>query len=179
MSRIGNRIIEIPEGIDTKIENQIITVKGPRGELSMTFDKNIDVVIQDSEITVTRNSNIKRTKQMHGTTNSLINNMIEGVKNGYEKTLEIVGVGYRFNNKGKVLAVSAGYSHIIELPIPEGITLESISNTEIKILGIDKEAVGEFAAQVRRIRKPEPYKGKGVRYKDEVVRRKDGKKASK
>ena len=116
---------------------------------------------------------------MHGTTNALIANMIKGVKDGYEKTLEIIGVGYRFNVKGKTLEISAGYSHKVELEIPEGLSVESASATEITVKGIDKEAVGKFAAEIREVRKPEPYKGKGIRYKGEYVRRKEGKKASK
>ena len=179
MSRIGNRELTVPEGVTVINENGIITVKGPKGELSLTLNPNIEVKVEENIVKVTRNSEIKTTKQMHGTTNALIANMIKGVKDGYEKALEIIGVGYRFVLKGNVLEVSAGYSHKVNLEIPKGITVESVSATEINVKGIDKEAVGKFAAEIREVRKPEPYKGKGIRYKGEYVRRKEGKKASK
>lgn len=179
MSRIGNRILTVPEDVTVNINEGQITVKGPKGELSLKIDNNINVTIEGNEIKVTRNSEIKNVKQMHGTTNALIKNMIDGVSKGFEKELEIAGVGYRFNLKGKVLEVNAGHSHKIELEIPEGITVESVSTTEITVKGIDKKAVGQFAAEIRDIRKPEPYKGKGIHYKGEHIRRKEGKKASK
>jgi large subunit ribosomal protein L6 len=179
MSRIGNRVLTVPEGVTVTNENGCITVKGPKGELSLNTDANISVLVEGNEIKVTRNSETKKVKQMHGTTNALIANMIKGVKDGYEKSLEIIGVGYRFNVKGKTLEISAGYSHKVELEIPEGLSVESASATEITVKGIDKEAVGKFAAEIREVRKPEPYKGKGIRYKGEYVRRKEGKKASK
>ena len=179
MSRIGNRELTVPEGVTVTNENGIITVKGPKGELSLTLNPNIEVKVEENIVKVTRNSEIKTTKQMHGTTNALIANMIKGVKEGYEKALEIIGVGYRFVLKGNVLEVSAGYSHKVNLEIPAGITVDSVSATEINVKGIDKEAVGKFAAEIREVRKPEPYKGKGIRYKGEHIRRKEGKKASK
>ncbi len=179
MSRIGNRILTVPEGVTVTCENGLITVKGPKGELSLNKNENIDVFVEENKVKVTRNSDIKTTKQMHGTTNSLIENMIKGVTSGYEKGLEILGVGYRFNVKGNKLEINAGYSHKIELEIPAGLTVESVSATEIAVKGINKEAVGKFAAEIREVRKPEPYKGKGIRYKGEYVRRKEGKKASK
>ena len=179
MSRIGNRILTVPEGVTVTCENGLITVKGPKGELSLNKNENIDVFVEENKVKVTRNSDIKTTKQMHGTTNSLIENMIKGVTSGYEKGLEILGVGYRFNVKGNKLEINAGYSHKIELEIPAGLTVESLSATEITVKGINKEAVGKFAAEIREVRKPEPYKGKGIRYKGEYVRRKEGKKASK
>ena len=179
MSRIGNRILSIPEGVSTSLNDNVLTVKGPKGELTLNIDSNVKVEINESEIKVTRNSEIKKAKQMHGTTNALISNMLTGVKDGYEKQLEIVGVGYRFNLKGKQLEVNAGYSHKVNLEIPEGLTVELVSTTEITVKGIDKEAVGKFAAEIREVRKPEPYKGKGIRYKGEHIRRKEGKKASK
>ena len=179
MSRIGNRVLVIPEGVTVTNENGCITVKGPQGELSYNLTDKINVIVSDNEVKVTRDSEVKNIKQMHGTTNSLIENMIEGVSKGYEKGLEINGVGYRFNLKGKVLEVNAGFSHKVELEIPEGLTVESISTTEIVVKGIDKEAVGKFAAEIREVRKPEPYKGKGIHYKGEHIRRKEGKKASK
>ena len=179
MSRIGNRELVIPSGVTVANNDGIITVKGPKGELSLTLNPNIDVKVEENVVKVTRNSEIKKTKQMHGTTNALIKNMMIGVSEGYEKGLEIIGVGYRFNPKGKVLEVNAGYSHKVQLDVPEGLSVESVSATEITIKGIDKEAVGKFAAEIREVRKPEPYKGKGIRYKGEYVRRKEGKKASK
>lgn len=179
MSRIGNRVLTVPENVTVTSSEGQITVKGPKGELSLNLDANISVLVEGNEVKVTRNSEIKKVKQMHGTTNALIANMIKGVSEGYEKGLEILGVGYRFNVKGKVLEISAGYSHKVNLDIPEGITVETVSATEINIKGIDKEAVGKFAAEIREVRKPEPYKGKGIRYKGEYVRRKEGKKASK
>ena len=179
MSRIGNRVLTVPENVTVTSSEGQITVKGPKGELSLNLDANISVLVEGNEVKVTRNSEIKKVKQMHGTTNALIANMIKGVSEGYEKGLEILGVGYRFNVKGKVLEISAGYSHKVNLDIPEGITVETVSATEINVKGIDKEAVGKFAAEIREVRKPEPYKGKGIRYKGEHVRRKEGKKAAK
>jgi len=179
MSRIGNRILNLPANVTITVEGEIVTVKGPLGELSTNISKYITVEVNESEIIVKRNSEIKPAKMMHGTANSNISNMLIGVTEGYTKGLEIIGVGYRFTPKGNTLVVNAGYSHPVELEIPEGITLEGISNTEISLKGIDKQLVGEFAANIRKIRKPEPYKGKGIRYKGEIVRRKEGKKASK
>ena len=179
MSRIGNRVLTIPEGVSLTVENGVATAKGPKGELSLSIDSNINVSVEGNEVKVTRNSEIKTARQMHGTTNALISNMLKGVKEGYEKGLEILGVGYRFNVKGNTLEISAGYSHKVNMEIPKGLTVESVNATEITIKGIDKEAVGKFAAEIREVRKPEPYKGKGIRYKGEHVRRKEGKKASK
>lgn len=179
MSRIGNRVLTVPENVTVTNENGCITVKGPKGELSLDLDANISVLVEGNKVKVTRNSETKEVKQMHGTTNALISNMIKGVKDGYAKGLEIIGVGYRFNVKGKVLEISAGHSHKVELEIPEVLTVDVVSTTEITVKGIDKEAVGKFAAEIREVRKPEPYKGKGIRYKGEYVRRKEGKKASK
>ena len=179
MSRIGNRVLTVPENVTVTNENGCITVKGPKGELSLNLNANINVEVVGNEIKVTRNSEIKDIKQMHGTTNALIANMIEGVSNGFEKSLEIKGVGYRFNPKGKVLEINAGYSHKVELDVPADLTVEAVSATEITVKGIDKAAVGKFAAEIRDVRKPEPYKGKGISYKGEHIRRKEGKKASK
>ena len=177
MSRIGNRIITIPDGVTVSVEDNKVTVKGPKGELSTTLGEKITVTIKENELTVDRLDDT--VKKFHGTANANIVNMIKGVTEGYKKELEAVGVGYKFTLKGNILDVAAGYSHHIELAIPEGITLECPSNTEVNVLGIDKEKVGQFAAEIRKIRKPEPYKGKGIRYKDEFIRRKEGKKASK
>lgn len=176
MSRIGNRILTIPEGVSVSINGNIVTVKGPKGELSTEIDKNITVEVEGNEVKITRSSDAY--KNFHGTANANIKNMIIGVSEGYEKKLESIGVGYRFALKGNELVVTAGYSHPVNVEIPEGITLESPSNTELTIKGIDKCKVGEFAANIRKIREPEPYKGKGIRYKDEYIRRKEGKKAS-
>ncbi len=177
MSRIGNRKITIPAGVTVSVDGNIVKVSGPKGELSTEINKDITVNIDGSELTITRKDD--SVKNFHGTANANINNMIIGVTKGYEKQLESVGVGYRFALKGNQLVVTAGYSHPVNVDIPKGITLEVPSNTELTVKGIDKCLVGEFAANVRKIRKPEPYKGKGIRYKDEYVRRKEGKKASK
>lgn len=178
MSRIGNRILTIPENVNVTIEEGTITVKGPKGSLDFSISKDVVVKLEGNTLTVERTdsetSNINQ-----GTTNSIISNMIEGVTKGFEKGLEIVGVGYRFQLQGKLLTISAGYSHPVKITVPEGLSVEAISNTEIVVKGIDKQMVGEFAANIRKVRKPEPYKGKGIRYKDEHIRRKEGKKASK
>ncbi len=177
MSRIGNRIITIPENVTVTVDGNIVNVKGPKGELSTEINRNITVEINGSELKVlAKNENFKN---FHGTANANIKNMITGVTEGFEKKLETIGVGYRFALKGNTLVVSAGFSHPVELEIPQGITVESPSNTQLIIKGIDKYLVGEFSANIRKIRKPEPYKGKGIRYKDEVVIRKAGKKAAK
>lgn len=176
MSRIGNRVLTIPEGVSVTVNGNIVSVKGPKGELSTEVNRNITVVVEGNEVKVTRkNDNFKN---FHGTANANIKNMIIGVSEGYEKKLESIGVGYRFAIKGNELVVTAGYSHPVNVEIPEGITLESPSNTELTVKGIDKCQVGEFAANIRKIREPEPYKGKGIRYKDEHILRKEGKKAS-
>ena len=176
MSRIGNRIIKIPEGVTVENNDNVITVKGPKGTLSRELSENIKMELKDNELTLTIDNEAH--KAMHGTMNALISNMVTGVTKGYERGLEIVGVGYRFNVRGNKLVINAGYSHPVEMDIPEGITVEAKDNTEIVVRSIDKEKIGEFAAQIRKVRKPEPYKGKGIRYKDEHVRRKEGKKAA-
>lgn len=176
MSRIGNRVLSLPENVTVTTDGNIVTVKGPKGELSTEINKNITVKVEGNELTVERKSD--EFKNFHGTANANINNMIIGVTEGFEKGLEIVGVGYRFSLKGSELEVKAGYSHPVNVKIPEGITVDCPSNTEITVKGIDKALVGEFAANIRKIRKPEPYKGKGIRYKDEHIIRKVGKKAA-
>jgi len=176
MSRIGNRIIEIPQGVTVTEENGIVKVTGPKGELTTTLVNGITVKVEGNTLEVLRKNDTF--KPMHGTINANINNMIVGVTNGFVKFLEIVGVGYRFSQKGNELVINAGYSHPVEMQIPEGITVELPSNTELVIRGIDKEKVGEFAANIRKVRQPEPYKGKGIRYKDEHIIRKEGKKAA-
>ena len=179
MSRIGKRVLTIPENVNVEVNGQKVTVKGPKGELSLDLIKTIEVKINDRELTVEKLKEDKFTNQMHGTTNANIANMIKGVSEGYKKALEIVGVGYRFNVQGNTLTINAGYSHPVKLDVPEGITVKANSNTEIEIEGIDKCAVGEFAANIRKVRAPEPYKGKGIKYVGEQIRRKVGKKASK
>lgn len=179
MSRIGNRVLELNEKTSAEIENNIIKIKGPKGELSLSLTKDVVVKVVDNTIVVEKAKENVRSNVMQGTTNSLINNMIEGVMEGFSKSLEIMGVGYRFQLQGNTLIINAGFSHQVKLEIPKEIKVEMISNTEITISGISKELVGEFSANVRKVRKPEPYKGKGIRYKNEIVRRKEGKKASK
>lgn len=176
MSRIGNRIIMIPEGVTVEQKNGIITVTGPKGTLTQKACEKVNMNIENNEIRLTIED--QAAKPMHGTMNALITNMIIGVSKGYEKGLEIIGVGYRFNVQGNKLVVNAGYSHPVELIIPEGITAEVEGNTKLKLQSINKEKIGEFAANIRKIRKPEPYKGKGIRYIGEHVRRKEGKKAA-
>lgn len=179
MSRIGKRVLTIPENVNVEINGQKVTVKGPKGELSLDLIKTIEVKINDRELTVEKLKEDKFTNQMHGTTNANIANMLKGVSEGYKKALEIVGVGYRFNVQGNTLTINAGYSHPVKMEVPAGITVKANSNTEIELEGIDKCAVGEFAANIRKVRAPEPYKGKGIKYVGEQIRRKEGKKASK
>ena len=176
MSRIGNRIIMIPEGVTVEENDGVITVKGPKGTLEKTLLRGVKYNVKDNEITLTIDN--EKDSAMHGTMNALLQNMIIGVTKGYSRGLEIVGVGYRFNVQGSKLIINAGYSHPVSLTIPEGIKAEVKDNTQLTLSGIDKELLGEFAAQVRKVRKPEPYKGKGIRYSDEHIRRKEGKKAA-
>ena len=179
MSRIGKRVLTIPENVNVNVDENRITVKGPKGELSLDLVKTIKVNVEGNTLTVEKLKEDKFTNQMHGTTNANINNMLIGVSEGFKKGLEILGVGYRFAVSGNVLTIQAGYSHPVKLDIPKGITVNAISATEIEVSGADKIVVGEFAANIRKVRQPEPYKGKGIRYKGEHVRRKEGKKASK
>ena len=179
MSRIGNRKLNIPSGTTVTVEGQRVTAKGPKGELSIIADSLITVTVVENTVETVRANETKQAKSLHGTTNSLIENMIIGVSEGYQKSLEINGVGYRFNVQGNKLNVTAGFSHPVVIDVPEGLSVEQVNNTEITIKGIDKQKVSEFAANVRKWRKPEPYKGKGIRYKDEHIRRKEGKKAAK
>ena len=178
MSRIGNRKIVIPEGVSVEIDGKKVTVKGKKGELSLELPDVITIEQNDNEIVLKRANELKFTKALHGTANANLTNMIKGVTEEYKKSLEIIGVGYRFNVRGNTLVINAGYSHPVEMNIPNGIKVELVSNTEITISGINKELVGEYAANVRKVREPEPYKGKGIRYKDEHIRRKEGKKAA-
>ena len=177
MSRIGNRIITIPEGVTVEQNNNVVTVKGPKGTLEQQMLKDITMKIEGNAITLERAN--ENAKAMHGTMNALINNMIKGVTDGYTVGLEAVGVGYRFNVSGKKIGITAGFSHPVEVMVPEYLEVKQESNTEITLSGINKEKLNQFAAEIRSIREPEPYKGKGIRYKGEVVRRKEGKKAAK
>ena len=177
MSRIGNRKIVVPAGVTVTNENNIVTVKGPKGELSLELVKGIEIAQEENTLAVTRPNDEKYTRSIHGTTRALIQNMVKGVTDGFEKVLEIQGVGYRAQLQGTTLVVHAGHSHPHNMVIPQGLTVKVPTPTEIRISGIDKQLVGQFAAEVRILRKPEPYKGKGIRYQGEYVRRKEGKKA--
>lgn len=179
MSRIGNLPIEIPEGVEVKVnDTNLIEVKGKNGSLTEQIDRDLEVKVEGNEIYVTRPTNSKRHRAIHGLYRTLIYNMVEGVVNGYEKTLEIQGTGYRAAKQGNKLVLTLGFSHPIEMEDPEGITVEVPSEDKIIIKGADKQKVGNYAAVIRDYRKPEPYKGKGVRYFDEYVRRKVGKAGS-
>ena len=179
MSRIGNRVIIIPSGVTVETNDNIIKVNGPKGNMEMTVKSPITVEVNGNEITLKKNVETKEANILHGTMNANLNNIIKGCKEGFKKELEIIGVGYKFAVSGNSLVINAGYSHPVKMEIPTGIKVEAVSNTEINISGCDKILVGEFAANVRKVRSPEPYKGKGIRYKDEHVRRKEGKKAAK
>jgi large subunit ribosomal protein L6 len=168
--------ITIPQGVEVKVtDTNLVTVKGPLGELSEQIDKDIKISIDGETLQVERPSDLKRFRALHGLSRALIFNMVEGVTKGYEKKLQIVGVGYRATKKGKNLDLQLGFSHPVSMEDPEGITTECPSNTEIVVKGISKQLVGNYAAKIRDWRKPEPYKGKGIRYVDEYVRRKEGK----
>ena len=177
MSRIGNKHIEIPAGVTIEQNGNTIVVKGPKGQLEYTYNADLTVEVNGTELVVTRPTDSKEHRSLHGTTRAIINNMVAGVNNGFEKVLEINGTGYRAQLQGKTLVVNAGYSHPVNLEIPEGLTVTVPNPTEVHVAGCDKQLVGQFAANVRIIRKPEPYKGKGIRYQGEYVRRKEGKKA--
>ena len=178
MSRIGIRPIEIKEGIEISIDNKnVVTVKGPKGTLSEAIPQDIKVAQEENLLVVSRPTENKKHKSLHGLSRTLINNMVEGVTNGFEKKLELNGVGYRANLQGKKLVLNLGFSHPIEMDQPEGIEVVVPSQTEIIVKGANKQQVGNFAAKVRELRKPEPYKGKGIKYVDEYIRRKEGKTA--
>lgn len=175
MSRIGNKVITVPAGVDVKLDNNLAVVKGPKGELTKQFDAELTFNVEGNEITVVRPSDSKRHRTIHGTTRALLANMIEGVSTGFKKELELIGVGYRAQKQGSKLVLSVGYSHPVEFEETEGVKLAVEGNTKVSIEGIDKEVVGQYAAKVRAVRPPEPYKGKGIRYVGEYVRRKEGK----
>lgn len=176
MSRVGRKPVVIPEGVEVTINGQEVTVKGPKGTLTRTFHKDMTIKKEGNQLIVERPSDDKFHKALHGTTRSLLANMIEGVTNGFSKTLELVGVGYRAAKSGKNVTLNVGYSHPVIIEPDPGIELEVPEQTKIVVKGIDKEAVGQMAAKIRKIREPEPYKGKGIKYADEVIRRKEGKK---
>ncbi len=176
MSRIGNKILTIPASVTIDVNEHDVLVKGPKGELKVNVPNGIHVKVEGAEVSFTRDND--SIKNLHGTVSACIHNAVVGVTEGFEKKLEAVGVGYRFALKGNKLVITAGFSHPVEVDIPAGIKLESPSNTELFIRGIDKCQVGEYAADIRKIREPEPYKGKGIRYAGEVIRRKVGKKAA-
>ncbi|HEY5696040.1 MAG TPA: 50S ribosomal protein L6 [Acidimicrobiales bacterium] len=179
MSRVGQAPIPVPSGVEVKIEGRVVTVKGPKGELSRTLPEVLSITQDAGELTVDRADEERESRALHGLFRSLVANMVTGVTEGYRRGLEIVGVGYRATAQGdRALELAVGYSHTVKVRAPEGITFEVPSNTRIDVVGIDKETVGQVAADIRAIRKPEPYKGKGIRYQGEVVRRKAGKAAS-
>ncbi|WP_395640843.1 50S ribosomal protein L6 [Pseudolysinimonas sp.] len=175
MSRIGRMPITVPAGVTVTVDGQAVNVKGPKGELSLNVKAPIEVALEDGTLTVTRPDDERASRSLHGLTRTLISNQITGVTEGYSKGLEIVGTGYRVQAKGESLEFALGYSHSITFDPPQGISFEVEGNTKVTVRGIDKQAVGEVAANIRKLRKPEPYKGKGVRYAGEVVRRKAGK----
>ena len=179
MSRIGRMPIEIPEGVTVNYENHVMTVKGPKGELVQEVNPDINVTLEDGVIHLTRPTDDKNHRALHGLYRSLINNMVVGVTNGYEKVLEVNGVGYRASKSGNKLTLNLGYSHPVEMIDPEGVETVLEGQNKITVKGIDKEKVGQYAAEIRELRKPEPYKGKGIRYEGEVVRRKAGKAGAK
>ena len=175
MSRIGRMPIAIPAGVDVKIDGSTVTVKGPKGTLTRTVSSNITVTLDNGVITVTRPNDLKENRSLHGLTRTLIANMVHGVNEGFKKELEINGIGYRAAKQGKDLVLNIGYSHDVIMPEKDGITVEVPAPNKIIISGPDKQKVGQFAAEVRGKRPPEPYKGKGIKYIDEVIRRKEGK----
>ena len=175
MSRIGRMPIAVPAGVTVEVaENNHVTVKGPKGTLERTLPSEMDIKVENSEIVVTRPNDLKKMKSLHGLTRTLIQNMVIGVSQGYEKALEVNGVGYRAQKQGKKLVLSLGYSHPVEMEDPEGLE-STVDGNKIVVKGIDKEKVGQYAAEIRDKRRPEPYKGKGIKYADEVIRRKVGK----
>lgn len=177
MSRIGKMPINVPNGVEVNIEGTKVNVKGPKGELSQEFNRNMIIKLEENVLTVSRPNDERENMALHGLTRSLLNNMVEGVSNGFQKKLELNGVGYRANVKGRDLELQLGYSHPVMIKCPEGITFETPSQEEIFVKGIDKQLVGEIAANIRKQRPPEPYKGKGIKYEGEHIRRKLGKAA--
>jgi large subunit ribosomal protein L6 len=178
MSRIGKKPLEIPAGVTITIaDDNTVTVKGPKGELTRTFNSDIKITIEENVLTVSRPSDVKEHRALHGTTRSLLGNMVEGVSKGFERGLELIGVGYRASKSGNKLVLNVGYSHPVEITPETGIEIEVPTQTKVLVKGTDKERVGAIAANIRDVRPPEPYKGKGIRYEGEHVRRKEGKTA--
>lgn len=178
MSRIGKKAIMLKEGVTVNIsKDNLVEVKGPKGAISYQFSPEMKIEVENNTLTVLRPNDSNEYRALHGTTRSILNNMVDGVTNGFTRELHVEGVGYRAQLQGNTLVLNVGFSHLVEMPIPKGIEVKLNSPTNITISGVDKQLVGEFAAKVRAVRPPEPYKGKGIRYKDEVVRRKEGKKA--
>ena len=180
MSRIGRAPIAIPAGVEIKVEdNNVVTVKGPKGTLTQQFNPNMAITVEGAELKVTRPNDAKENRSLHGLTRTLLHNMVVGVTDGFKKTLDVNGVGYRVAMEGGKLVMNLGYSHQVIMEAPEGITIETPSANQITVSGSDKQLVGQFAAEVREKRPPEPYKGKGIKYTDEVIRRKAGKTGAK
>ncbi|MCM3125763.1 50S ribosomal protein L6 [Mesobacillus sp. AQ2] len=175
MSRVGKKPIEIPAGVTVTLDNNHVTVKGPKGELSRTFHSDIEIKVEENVVNISRPTDNKEHRALHGTTRAVLANMVEGVSKGFERGLELVGVGYRASKQGNKLVLNVGYSHPVEIEAEKGLEIEVPSNTKIVIKGTDKERVGALAANIRDVRPPEPYKGKGIRYEGEYVRRKEGK----
>lgn len=175
MSRIGRKPIAVPSGVDVSLNNTVITVKGPKGSLTRELHKDMKVTVENNEISVVRPSDNKLHRSLHGTTRSVVNNMVAGVTEGFSKSLELVGVGYRASKSGDKIVLNVGYSHPVEITPEAGIEFEVPSNTKIIVKGIDKERVGAYAAKIRSVREPEPYKGKGIKYEGERIIRKEGK----
>lgn len=175
MSRIGRKPINIPAGVNVTVDSNVVTVKGPKGTLSQKFHPNMTISVEGSEVLVTRPDDEKENRSLHGLTRTLVHNMVVGVTEGFKKELDVNGVGYRVQKQGKNLVMNLGYSHQVIVPEVDGITIECPTANKIIILGPDKQKVGQFAAEVREKRPPEPYKGKGIKYVDEVIRRKEGK----
>jgi len=175
MSRVGKKPIEIPAGVTVTINGSDVTVKGPKGELSRSFHADLTIAQEENVVVVTRPSDSKEHRTIHGTTRAVLSNMVEGVSKGFEKSLELIGVGYRAQKQGNKLVLNVGYSHPVEFEAEQGLEVEVPSNTKIIVKGISKERVGALAADIRDVRPPEPYKGKGIRYEGEYVRRKEGK----
>ncbi|GGG07159.1 50S ribosomal protein L6 [Paenibacillus abyssi] len=175
MSRIGRKPIQVPTGVNITLDNSVITIKGPKGTLSRELHKDMKVVVAENEITIERPSDNKLHRSLHGTTRSVVANMVSGVTEGFQKSLELVGVGYRANKTGEKVVLNVGYSHPVEIVPDNGIEFDVPSNTKIIVKGIDKELVGATAAKIRSVREPEPYKGKGIKYEGERILRKEGK----
>lgn len=175
MSRVGKKPVEIPSDVTVTVDGSNVTVKGPKGELSRSFNPDIEIKVEENVINVSRPSDAKEHRALHGTTRALLSNMVEGVSKGFERTLELIGVGYRAQKQGTKLVLNVGYSHPVEIEPESGLEIEVPSNTRVIVKGTNKERVGALAANIRDVRPPEPYKGKGIRYEGEFVRRKEGK----